>query len=535
MVISLITVLVIALLWWSLYAHLREERAHEFRETGAHAQTLARVVAEHMQGTIERADDALRELGAEFLREGPRTDVSAVQHRQILRTAVFNRISIIGADGYVVVGSGSGGRVYVGDLENFSATRDMSGDGLHIGKPIVGRSTGKWAIHLTRRIVGRDGAFAGMSTVALEPQYFSAFYESIDIGRDGIVVLVGEDGVVRATEIGSVNSPQLAQQVSDQPFFRQMANRPAGHIVETEPDGKTRIIGFHRLAHYPLVAAVIISEDTALEGYDTRVPRYLFAATITTVLMLLLATMLITAFSRQIRIANFLRMRDAESERARETMRALSAHNTTIREEERTRIARKLHDELGQLLTGLKLSLSAMPLSKPQCVDAASSEHGRIMELVEKAIIATRHAVSDLRPPALDQGLVAAIGWLAVKFERHAGVTCRLDLPEDEPVLDDARATALFRIVQESLTNVARHADAKTVCISLSASADRLHLIVRDDGCGFAPGEVSSERSFGLQGMRERAAMLGGAIEITSAPDGGTTVSAYVTRKGIGS
>ena len=212
-------------------------------------------------------------------------------------------------------------------------------------------------------------------------------------------------------------------------------------------------------------------------------------------------------------------------------LRELSAHNEAVREEERARIARELHDELGQLLTGLKLSLSAMAGrdgSLEQKFDKA--QNARVMHLVEQAIAVTRNAVTDLRPPALDHGLGAAVAWLADQFARRTGIACSVDLPEHEIELDEARATALFRILQESLTNVAKHAGAGSVHVRLSASRESIRLQVVDDGNGFGEKGAGTPRTFGLLGMRERVGMLGGSIHIASAPGGGTTVYVEITQ-----
>jgi signal transduction histidine kinase len=214
---------------------------------------------------------------------------------------------------------------------------------------------------------------------------------------------------------------------------------------------------------------------------------------------------------------------------ARHSLRELSAHHEAIREQERTRIARELHDELGQHLASLNLFLSDME-DQPGVADQSlrTEQHSRVRWLIEQAIDVTRNAVSDLRPPALDQGLGAAIAWLTGKFSRSTGIACDVDLPEQELDLDERDTTALFRILQESLTNVAKHSGATEVRIRFSMNQGALQLQVTDDGKGFNEQDVQGKRSFGLLGMRERVAMLGGNISIESTPGDGTTIKVDV-------
>jgi len=208
-------------------------------------------------------------------------------------------------------------------------------------------------------------------------------------------------------------------------------------------------------------------------------------------------------------------------------LRDLTRRRETAREEERKRIAREIHDELGQHLTALRMGVSMLRLEfgadNPQLVERV----GALMGLADRAIQVVRDVASSLRPGVLNLGLASALEWLADEFSRHAGIPCRLEVPDERIALDDERATALFRIVQESLTNVARHAAAGRVEVRLEERDGAYHLEVRDDGCGFDPS-VRRKDAFGLLGMHERGLMLGGELVITSAPGRGTRVAVTV-------
>jgi signal transduction histidine kinase len=203
------------------------------------------------------------------------------------------------------------------------------------------------------------------------------------------------------------------------------------------------------------------------------------------------------------------------------------------REEERRRLARELHDELGQALTGFKMDLAWLDrrLQAPSADELSESRTkvNLLLQRVEQAIQTLSAIVTDLRPEALDHlGLVAAIEWQAETFARRAGVRCRFTTTTDVIELDRGRATSLFRMFQEMLTNVARHANASRISVSLRHKADRLLLTVRDNGRGVSVQDTLAPQSWGLLGMRERAVLLGGTLEIASARHRGTAISISV-------
>jgi len=214
---------------------------------------------------------------------------------------------------------------------------------------------------------------------------------------------------------------------------------------------------------------------------------------------------------------------ELELQRTREQLRALSTYQETILEEERKRIAREVHDEMGQLLTALKMDISLIRMRFGK--EAEIREKAEDMRvLVEKTIQVVRHVASNLRPAALDLGLPAAIEWLAEDFEHRWEIECEVRLGSGETALDDSQATAVFRVVQESLTNVARHADASKVVIKVDGQDGRLRLRIWDNGCGFDPFQVREKTGFGILGMRERILALGGSLTIDSQPGIGTRV-----------
>ncbi|WP_395067952.1 PAS domain S-box protein [Paraburkholderia silvatlantica] len=212
---------------------------------------------------------------------------------------------------------------------------------------------------------------------------------------------------------------------------------------------------------------------------------------------------------------------------SREQLRELSAYMEAIREEERKRIAMEIHDELGQLLTALKMDVSLLKMRLSGDPDAMKKTDD-MRELVEKTIWMVRNVSNHLRPAALNFGIVSALEWLVADFGQRHDIPCQLRINGCEPVLPDTHATAVFRIVQASLTNVARHAGASRADVTLTGNDTALDLHVSDDGCGFDTTAAVQGYSYGLLGMRERARLIGATLQIDSAPDTGTVISIHI-------
>lgn len=212
---------------------------------------------------------------------------------------------------------------------------------------------------------------------------------------------------------------------------------------------------------------------------------------------------------------------------SRELLLELEGLRENARDEERKRVAHEIHDELGQVLTALKLGISTLRLQFGQENPALSGRLQELIGLADRCIQDVRNVAYSLRPAALDLGIVSALEWLASEFERHTGLVCRLDLPPATPVLNEQHAMALFRVAQEGLTNVARHSEARKANISLDCEAGVCRLSLTDDGKGFGPSSVGG-KSLGLFGMQERVNRLGGTLTVESAPGQGTRISAIL-------
>jgi len=204
-------------------------------------------------------------------------------------------------------------------------------------------------------------------------------------------------------------------------------------------------------------------------------------------------------------------------------LRELSARALEAREEEKAHLARELHDELGQLLTALKMDLSWL---RERVRDAeAEPKLDEMGRLLDQTVSSTRRISADLRPLMLDDlGLVDAASWLVDDFAKRYGIASRIDIAADGGLehLSSNVSTTVYRAIQESLTNIARHSGAKNAWVVLAAEDGSLEVEVEDDGRGIAPEDLAKARSLGLKGMRERIAFIGGSFEVARAPRGGT-------------
>ncbi len=212
-----------------------------------------------------------------------------------------------------------------------------------------------------------------------------------------------------------------------------------------------------------------------------------------------------------------------------EQLRALSIYLQHVREEERTRIAREVHDELGQELTGLKFDLSSLAAWLPRDQRQFQDDIKAMLAQIDAIIQTVRRISTELRPSVLDDlGLAAAIEWQTHEFQTRTGLQSHITLDVQSPVIDQELNTAFFRIFQETLTNVMRHASATKLDVRLTQEAGKLVLEVKDNGRGISEAQMASSRSIGLLGMRERAALLGGEFHIRGVAGKGTTVTVRI-------
>jgi PAS domain S-box-containing protein len=222
-------------------------------------------------------------------------------------------------------------------------------------------------------------------------------------------------------------------------------------------------------------------------------------------------------------------------EQSKHMLRELAAHQDRIKEEERKRIAREIHDDLGQNLLALRIDASMLHARTGKAHPKLHKKVADALTHIDLTMKSVRSIINNLRPDVLDLGLPAAFAWQVADFQRRTRIECQLVVDESDFAdgLDENLAAALFRVLQESLNNVAHHAKASKVLIKLQRAEDRLTMTIADNGIGMLPGRRRSPSSFGLIGIRERVERLGGALDVGGAPGSGTALNVTIPLPGV--
>jgi two-component system sensor histidine kinase UhpB len=219
------------------------------------------------------------------------------------------------------------------------------------------------------------------------------------------------------------------------------------------------------------------------------------------------------------------KLEEAEIKRSRAQLAELSAHVETVKEKERTRIAREIHDDLGGNLTAIKMAMALLTRRLPPQEKVLAEKAAYVDQLVDRTIEAVHRISVDLRPSILDFGIVAAIDWQAKEFEKQLGIPCEFSSSKRDIDLHPDQATALFRIFQEALTNIGKHANATRVVVKLARTNRGVKLEIADNGRGIATTDKLKPKSFGIRGMVERASALGGQLTVNNVSGSGTVVA----------
>jgi len=287
----------------------------------------------------------------------------------------------------------------------------------------------------------------------------------------------------------------------------------------------TLIHGRPKSAHTPIifVTAEAGKDSERFRGYTSGAVDYIFSPIVTEVLCAKIRVF-VDLFYLQRKLA----MQAEELRQSKLMLRQLASYQEQIKEEERKRIAREIHDELGQSLLALRIDVSMLHARTSAMHPKLNEKTSDALNHIDAAIRSVRGIINDLRPPVLDLGLQAAIEWQLDEFRQRNGIDCTMQVKDADfhSDLDEKRATTLFRIVQESLSNITRHAQATQVHIELYREGRRLYLRIKDNGVGMTGHKKMN--SFGLVGMKERVSMLGGELKIDSAPGMGTILTISV-------
>jgi len=517
--IVLFCLALIGIVWAVTFERVSFERDDTIAAAAKQNANLAIAFEEHTIRTLKSVDQAVLFVKDQYEEHGLKLNIGRMIENGALDASLFNFIGITDERGNVVLGRHEFKPTNVADRESFKVHLQHNDNEMFIGKLNLGRITHRWNIPVSHRINKADGSFGGIVYASMDPEYFTGFYEKADLGEHGAISLMGLDGIARATQIGRKGT--FGEDMRGTRVFEEQAkNRIGSFLGGGRLDGVVRFLSFRTLEQYPLIVTVGTSEADIMAPFHERERRYYLTAGFASTMIVIIAAFIMAALSRRKRALEVL-------EQSMQRVQALSERVMKIQREERERIARELHDELGQTLTALKVNLQML---EPYCVGGEAEDHlTEALMITGRSLDQVRGMMLDLRPLGLeDLGLAVVLESHLAKQAEAAGWHAQFEatLPGRlHPELE----MACFRVAQEALTNVMRHSHAKQVRVTLGMDAGEVQLSVRDDGTGFdvaAIFDASRTGGFGLIGMQERVRQLGGRLAIHSAPGRGTEVRA---------
>lgn len=538
--IAIFSGLIVVSIWVLIVYEAGNERKLAVEAIYRENANLARAFEEHSIRTLKSVDQSVLFLKFQYEKLGMATNVAGYVREGMIISTIFNQLGIIDEHGMYVLSSLPDFKpMDLSDREHFKVHIAKDSNELFISKPVLGRASGKWSIQMTRRINKPDGSFGGAVTVSLDPFYFSSFYSGVNLGRGGLVALIGKDGFIRARRAGEDTS--VGQDVSKSQLFEHLKTAPEGSYTASSPvDKVTRLYSYRSLKGYPLVVLVGVAENEALAEFYNRRDAYIALAAVASLLVLAFAALLISMVRRQQRIAESLRL---SQERAESANRMKSDFLANMSHELRTPLngilgyAEYLADDCAdatqkEFARTIESSGQHLLMLVNDILDLAKIEAGR-MELIE----------SDEPLAAMLQELVALHGSAA----RTKGLKLELELTDHLPATLRCDRTRLLQVLNNLVHNAIKFTSAGSVVLAVSRRGEDLLFEVRDSGCGIPPAALSSifekfrqadpfiTRSHGGTGLglalaKNLVELMGGRIGLESQQAVGTRV--YFTLPG---
>jgi two-component system sensor histidine kinase BarA len=528
----LFAAVLLALTWSAVAYKARSEREQQLQAVVRSNGNLARAFEEHTVRTLAAVDQTVLFLKYQYERFGERVDIADYVREGMIISGLFNQLGIIDQHGtYLLSNLPDHKRIDLSDREHFRVHREGPSRGLYVSKPVLGRASGKWSLQLTRRIDRPDGGFGGVAVISVDPFYFTRLYSEVDLGQRGVVVMVGDDGVIRARRSGDEVS--TGQTVADSPLFRRFAGLEAGsYVSRSQVDGLNRIYAFRRLEGYPLTVLVGVDEAEAMSPVAERIRGYRAFAALASGVIVLFALAATLMLRRQRAISARL---EASQARAEEANRLKSEFLASMSHELRTPLngiigyAEYLRDaapdgdekrfagvilQSGQHL--LELVNSILDLSK---VEAGKLELA-VSDASLRALV--DEAVAPHRPTAASKGLA-----LGVEVDPALPTTLRCD------------RTRVLQVLNNLLHNAVKFTDRGGISLTLAPVPGGLSFAVRDSGCGIPPdfqtvlfekfrqADAFVTRRHGGTGLglalsRELATLMGGTLTVRSSVGAGS-------------
>lgn len=526
----------IVTLWAGVILKILAEKENTEQALKRDTLNLARAFEAHAVRTITGADQSLRFLQQQYELHGRQIDIRAFVRDGLIISTIFNQLGIIDENGtYILSNLPNHKPIDLSDREHFRVHRDRASDELWVSKPVLGRATGKWSIQMTRRINKPDGSFGGVAVISIDPVYFTSLYNDMDIGRDGIITVLGFDGIVRArrTSNDAPLNAYVGRDISGSPLLKMMAEQDQGHLIyHSRIDGIERIYSYRNVEGLPLSVVVGVGREEAMAPYIQRRKEYVLFAGVMSAVVLLFGLLSAFLLRRQRGISERLRVSSAKAESAN---RLKSEFLASISHELRTPLngiigyAQYLKEmgndatsrEFGGIIHGSSRHLLALV---NDILDQASIEAGR-MQLHD-----TSFSLSDLVRSALD---------MHRSFAEGRGLTLDADCQAGLPASIRCDRIRLLQILSNLLHNAIKFTDHGEVRLKVFIDQGDLCFAVEDTGPGipaeqqmliferFRQADTFVTRQhegtgLGLALSRDLAIMMSGCITLKSAPGQGS-------------
>lgn len=531
-IVALALVLVVAL-WIAVVFKVAAEERAELASIERRTMNLARVFEEHTVRTLGSVDQALLFVKFQYEKIGDALDIASAVEQGMIVSSLFNQVGVIDASGLYSLSNLPGfKRVDLSDREHFRVHVDGDARTLFVSKPVLGRASGKWSVQLTRRIEHADGRFGGVAVISLDPFYFTTFYSDVDIGRHGVVTLVGLDGVVRARRAG--DSTDVGQNIRGAALFGRLAESSTGHYMATSAiDGRQRINSYRSLPDLPLVVLVGMDVDEAMSDFRTRKRGYFVFAAGMSLIIATFCVLSLWLLQRQRRIS--MRLHEMRL-RAESANRLKSEFLASVSHELRT----PLNGVIGYAELLMELAADDEQRGYARVIFDSS---GHLLELLNSILDMARVEAGQmgirLAPEALDD-IVGQVCVTYLPVAQAKGVA--LDSRAPAGVSLQCDRTRVVQVLNNLVHNALKFTDAGRVALEARVADGSCMFEVSDTGCGIRADQQGAiferfrqvddfeTRSHGGTGLglalcRELAELMGGEVAVRSRPGEGSVFS----------
>lgn len=505
----------LVLIWTNYFHQKNADKKDTIASAVQRNSNLAVALEQYAIQTIHNADAILQLVIMEYNSKGPDIDIDRLLYANAINNTVFKGVGVTDEQGKLLktnLPHGSDTVLTYSDRDYFIAhSKNKTGRPI-ISKPILSKTIGKPVIVISRRLDKKDGSFAGVVAVQIEPQAFTSFYAQANLRQHDIISLIAPDGITYARRTGSVESS--GENISKSPLFQHVAkNADSFYLAKDALRGIPTWFSYRKLKEYPVIATVGTSQQDVLEGYYKRAERDLTSAIIITVLIVMFSLSVALVIQHRRKMADKL-MEEEERHQRQITEQVISAQ-----EREREDIGHELHDNVNQVLTTVKLYLELALHNKEMSEELIVKS----MNLVMKSIGEIRNLSHELSAPTLGtRSLIDSISALVEIVGSSSGLDISFDHTSCYTTLSMSQKLAIYRIIQEQLNNVVKHANATAVSISISQTETDTTLLITDNGRGF--NTVEKRNGIGLNNIVSRAKVFQGNVEILSAPGRGCTL-----------